>query len=650
MAAIPTYLYFGDEMICGGAQPPTNLPDLWGRYLNNWRFSRFVPCGPDGYSADPASGWPCYWDGSVGEFVRYQYIAGLGSAAKGDNWFLPAGGGITPCTMLMNALWARHLTSPGFRLLKYAKLGAGYGSWKPGGAAWNEARAQWDLAVADEATRGNTLDVKAVIVDCSAADIRAGSLTFSVDLQALITGIRANYSATCQIILVSHRSDFYTTGGSASQSARNLHSMARVANAGVHVFDMAFAEWGTDGIVGGTTPGPANITYETIDYVDAGVRLGRMVDALLTNQPIAEADGPLGVHVFLGDSNFITSFMKSDQVVAGKQRSLLGDVGGTQRSGQWIYDDPNGQVVPYDVMGVTNSTGATLEHFFGPEATFLARVAKKSKNPNAHQCLFKFAIGGSSLGFLETGWPAVVAAWRRFCAAVYRDTGRMVDTQDICINYGHNDGLEAGGASNFEAKATLLIDMARELFTTRSSGPELLVNWVQNAPHSGNGWPGGTNHGDPASNERVRQHIAKLPTLRPRVKVLLNGDYETKEFPYELNRDDDIHLGGEATKQVGYDLADLVLAYADDATDADQVGGEETTQLVEAAADTSPAGIVAILEAAIATGSDVASYTTATGQTVTLRSFTEILRALQYFEAKASRKAGLRRTRVVFTS
>ena len=93
-----------------------------------------------------------------------------------------------------------------------------------------------------------------------------------------------------------------------------------------------------------------------------------------------------------------------------------------------------------------------------------------------------------------------------------------------------------------------------------------------------------------------------------------------------------------------------MLAYADDATDADQVGGEEPTQLVEAAIDTSNAGIAKSLREQIAAGGDVASYTTATGQTVELRSFESILKTIRFFEAEAARERGIRRTRVVFTS
>ena len=576
--------------------------------------------------------------------MRYHHTANFYiPGANGDNWY-GAGGGVTPCSLLVATLWDRHPTAPGFRFLKYAQDNAGYSAWKPGGSAWVASRAEWDKMVAAAAVDGDTLDVQAVVVDCSTSDVVTGSLTFSTDLQALISGIRAQYSATAKIILVSHRSDFYLPGGTTAQAARILHNQARIANAGVHIFDMGWAEFGTDGPVGSVTVGPAQITYRTNDYVEAGVRLGRFIEALLTSGSIEDYDGPLAVDVMLGDSNFVVSGTSSSYVIGGKQRSLLGDVGGTVRQGQWIFDGPNTQVVPYDVAGVTNSVGNT-EATYGQESSMLARLKANQRRPAVHRCVWKFAIPGASLLFLETGWPEVQRVWREFLSVVYRDTGRVVDVTSINFNFGRNDGLGAEPAANFVAKAVLLLDMARQLFTTKSSGKPTLVNWVQPSPHASNGVEGGTIHGDPASLEEVRQFIATLPTLRENVNVLLDPDAKR----YELNREDLLHYSGRAVDNMGEDLADLILAGQEDAADADQVGGEDTTQLVESAVDTSPSSIVAILEQAIAEGSDVASYTTATGQTVTLRSFDSILRALQYFEAKASRKSGLRRTRVAFT-
>lgn len=63
--------------------------------------------------------------------------------------------------------------------------------------------------------------------------------------------------------------------------------------------------------------------------------------------------------------------------------------------------------------------------------------------------------------------------------------------------------------------------------------------------------------------------------------------------------------------------------------------------------DTSPAGIIATIDAAIAAGGDVASYTV-NGRTVVLRSLDHLLRVRDYYVAEQARRSGLRRTRAFF--
>ena len=60
-----------------------------------------------------------------------------------------------------------------------------------------------------------------------------------------------------------------------------------------------------------------------------------------------------------------------------------------------------------------------------------------------------------------------------------------------------------------------------------------------------------------------------------------------------------------------------------------------------------PEEIIAVIDAAIADGADVASYTI-NGRTVTMHSMSELLKVRRYFEAQAARRKGLRRTKVSF--
>lgn len=554
MTAIPTYLYFGDVMITGGAQPDTQLPTLWGQFLNNPRFSRVVPSGPDGYTGGT---FEPYWDGSVnggvGAFVRYHYVNGLVVAgARGDNWSTN-GGGITPCTMLMNALWARHPS--GFKLLKYAVSTAGWSQWKPGGAAWNAALAEWNKMVAAAAATGDTLDLRACIVDCSATDIVGGSTTYAADAQAFVSGFRATYGPTALLTIVSHRADFHLPTPGAAFTARALHQSLAIANPRVSVFDMNWAEFGSDGTTGGTTIGPNNDVYETIDYVDAGQRLGRHLELHLADAapPPKELPGAgIATHVLLGDSNMMTAFLDPRIVARSEQASLLGESGRTVRDGQYLWDAQNREVVPYDVLGTTNSLGST-EKVFGPECTYLKRMHEATPNGVV---VFKYAQGGAALtSALFAGvWGTIQKSWKEFTLAVARDLGRSVDCRGITIMLGRNDAYVDASANAFAARAATFVDQCREVFTTRTDGPPLAVVWVQPSPHA-DSVLGGSTPGAASALEHVRRSIADLPSRRARVSVLLDPDAK-----YELRRDDRLHYGAEAILQIGYDAAHAILA------------------------------------------------------------------------------------------
>ena len=554
MAAIPTYLYFGDVMITGGARPDTQLPTLWGQFLNNHRFSRAVPSGPDGHSGGT---FEPYWDGAfaggVGSFVRYHYVSGLVvPGARGDNWSTN-GGGISPCTLLMNALWQRH--PGGFKLLKYAQLVAGFGQWKPGGAAWNAARSEWLKMNAAAGSAGHTLELRACILDCSATDIIGESATYLADAQAFLDGFRAQYHPSALVTLVSHRADFHLPSGSAALAARILNQKLALENPAVSVFDMNWAEFGCDGVIGGTIVGPNQNVYETIDYVDAGARLGRHLELHLDGDPEAiKPTAGIATHVLIGDSNMMSAYADPRIVALGAERSLLGDNGRTLREGQFIWDAQNHEVVPYDVLGVTNSLGS-VEQVFGPECTYLKRAHERSPSGVV---VFKYAQGGAALtsDLFAPTWNVIRRSWSEFTSAVLRDLGRTVDCRGVTIMLGRNDGYVEETAAAFAARAASFVDDCRTLFTTRTDGPPLAVVWVQPSPHADH-VEGGSTPGSADALEIVRQAVAALPAQRPRVKVLLDPDAK-----YELRRDDRLHYGAEAVFAIGYAAADAIAELA----------------------------------------------------------------------------------------
>lgn len=578
MASIPTYLYFGDVAILGGAQPvTTGQPSLWAAYLNNYKFSRVVPSGQNGITGGT---FEPYWDGTTnggaGGFKPYE-LSGLPVGSNGDNWFLTPtnGGAVTPCTMLMNALWERH--PAGFKMLKFATPTSGWGTgsapWKAGGAGYLAAKTHWDNMVAAMATAGDTPDLRACIADASMMDILNANPTYGTDLQSFITAFRADYSSTALIVLVNHRQDFYLPGGSATRTARYLNQQVANTNANVAVFDMSWANWGRDGVVGGTELGPNQTIYETHDYLQAGVRLGRFIETYFTDPPVANAGSGIATYVLFGDSNMMSAYMDPAAVVLSKQGTLLGNVGGTERVGQYIWDAQNEQVVLYDVLGVTNSLGST-ENYYGPECTFLKDAHRRTPGGVV---VFKYAQAGAAL-WLDpegTAFQLIRDSWAAFCLAVQRDLGRTVDCRGVGIMMGRNDGLTADGAAAFATLAAPFVDTCREAFTTRADGPELAVTWIQPSPHADSGAVFGSIVGEAAALASVRATVASLPSIRPRLSVILDPG-----GTYELQRDDLLHYGSEAVFQLGYDLAEHLYGLNSDE------GGDDATATAESPSET----------------------------------------------------------------
>lgn len=585
MASIPTYLYFGDDQISGGASPPgftasptDSIPRPWAQWLNNPKFSRFVPSGPTGTTGGTFSP---YWDGransGAGGFVTYTYWGIPSSDLHGDNWYSVdhPSGGITPCTMLMNSLWEKH--PGGFKLLKYGVSGAGFGTgakqWKSGGTAYNEAKTHWTNMLAAMTTAGDTPDLRAVIIDATATDIVNENPTYSTDIQSFITAFRADYSSTALVMLVSHRYDFAPAQGTAALAARQLNQTIAAVNTNVAVFDMAWASFGTDGPDGGTAAGPLYTVYTTESYITAGLKMARQIDAFYTDAPAANAGSGIATYVLIGDSNMICANMDPLAVVASNQGSLLGNVGGTERTGQYIWDHLNEQVVLYDVVGVTNSFGS-IEQVYGPECTFLKDAYRRTPEGVV---VFKYAQGGASLSASldGTAMQNIRDSWAKFVSAVFRDLGRTVDCRGVFIMLGRNDGLGEPFATTFATLAPGFIDEVRESFTTRADGPDLAVVWMQPSPHADSGAVWGSTVGSASTLAAVRNSVASLPSVRDRVSVILDPG-----GTYELQRQDLLHYGSEAVFKIGYDAVASIYAL-----NADE-GGDSATATAEVPSET----------------------------------------------------------------
>lgn len=585
MALIPTFVVYGGVQITGAGSlaqlAQTGYPTLQGIALNYPRFARVVPSGADGVTGgtfDP------YWDGTLnagaGGFTKFAHAPGyLGILGNGDNWFLPPPApGISLMPLLMNTLWDRFPTAPGFKMLKvYVPGGWGTGdAMKPGGAGWTAFMAEWTAMVADMALSGHTPDVQGVILDGSFEDIKVGNLTYVADLQQTLTGIRDNLSATAPIWIINHHQQLYAGG------MPNFAGIARLLNQqvtglpGVKLFDMNWAQFGADTpFYGGIPEGPLRQSYRQLDYLETGARLGRAIQAYYTNAPNALATSRgIPTVVIVADSQGETFGTNPTALLLGGSGSFLGNgPGSTQREGQYIWNNVDRQTQLYDVLSNPSTLGEGFAApVFGPEMSMLARLAEHYPDGVV---VWKYARAGAALTYEATFFGATAAlepaanleflvmkaAFADFLQTIHRDLGRQADVRHILFSIGGNDTLHATTAAAYAARLPAFIDAYRDLFTTRSDGEPTDVVLLEVSPPALTN-VNGTNYGDPAAREVVRSAQRALPSLRPRVKVLLDDGRE-------LLKGEMIHYSTQEVIDIGYEIAEAFISFDEAVADAD---------------------------------------------------------------------------------
>lgn len=604
-----------------------------------------------------------------GEVVQFHYIpAGLIPGANGDNWFeFPA---ITPTGMLMQRLGQLYNNqTPGFRFLKLAQVN-GMPGWVAGGAAHTQLMAKYNDLKGIEEGKGNTLDVKAVVVDCATRDVFAANVNFASDLDGVITMIRTQISATALIVLVSPHPYIARTSlppmAPAVRAAIRDAVVAKKAAGDLNIalYDMAWGSF-TWNLGGSNTQIPADPRYYDLPTViQTGIGLYNVIAAHYAPPVTAPLGQALAGVAILSDSQFVGSGANPLMALYANQPSMVGSSTNptiTTKSNVWIWDDAMQQMVLFDVQSNTNTYGATGG--MGPEVTLPRKLLKRYPQGVV---IFKYGKNGLALtadaaaitgaGYIEEGGPIledIKAKFTKCRVSCLQTTNRSMDMVGMLVSLGENDAASGeAGTVAFENRADDFVDTIRDVFTTRVDG-ELGVVWMQGPPPAGE-VTGGSTLGLAIHRNRYRTKVASLATAKTNLKVIANSGPDD----WELNRDN-VHYGGETLWKIGDKAAELLIeiinagesAVGSGATDGgtDAPGATEEAASDSVATDAAPTTQQeANLTDAMFEAPDVAGYTTPTGLQVQRRSVNELIKLQEFAAAQAARKRGLRQTQVRF--
>lgn len=589
MAAVPFYIVIGDEQVTGasivGLTPQPGVDGTyWTTYANRPLLMQTVPTTGSAYAP--------FWDGSypaqtnVGGWVKYHHtsyahqLAPIVANANGDNWYWPSaglpitGGGFGPTTLLMQLLKQKHAASPYFKLFKYhARAGFGQADgFKATGTSFTAAMAELDKAVT--AMGSDTPDYRGIVLDASVSDIRDENLTYSTDVASCIAGIRAHIGDTASevpVYLVNHapemlqESKLITIGTltdvPAAQFVRGLNASLAATLTNVRLVDMNGAGFSANAAATYNVVDTDPEFYETNEYLELGQKIYNAIEAFEAATPTATPGSGIATYFLLGDSQAVGNLFPLHAILGG-QESILGASPGTVRSGQYVWNDVAEEVQLYDVTANANTWGTSTNSYYGPEATLLKRLA--DEHPDG-VLLIKLALSGCALtlegvaagapnSFEEsagTVYTALQTGWNKAKIDCITNLNRVPDVRGVAVMIGDNDTYDTASATAFGTKLGTWVDSLRASLTTRADGEELAFAFHLPPKHLDSG--GASVLGIATARETVRGVITALAAADDRITAVSDADLE-------LMRADSIHYGAEAQYEIGYRLADALIA------------------------------------------------------------------------------------------
>lgn len=515
-----------------------------------------------------------------GDFVVYHHTDGADPNtlvpvvpyARGDNWY-EIGGGITPATMLMAALYDNFgASAPYFKLFKNnpGLLTDGFAGATGLAAAskWADTLNEYNVIEDRVARDGDTLDVRCVILDAMYKDVVNGtaSAAFQTALETTIANVKAKWS-DAHIIVVNHSAAIRgTSNPGVAITLREVVADVCAATANCSAFDMSWAEMAS-GNPGATQSPLINWVqgenyYRTEDYVNAGTKLFQHYQAATAVAPTATPGSGIATYLLIGDSQaagtvpWLFSFYDSVESVLGASPTYV-------RSGQYIYNGQAKQVQLYDITANSQTLGTTGTTNMGPDVTVLKRAAQTHTDGVV---LFKYGLGGVALtsagktagavGALKKDaadqWNVLRQAWDEFMVACPRDINRTPDLRGVILLIGDNDTYDDASATEFAAEIGEFIDDIRADFKTRiDEDPAVAI--LEPPDHLTSG--GQSTLGQAGPRASVLTSIRALAVSKTRLTVL-----NKSATRYELKRAEDIHYGGEAIYNIGYDAVDALIA------------------------------------------------------------------------------------------
>lgn len=614
MAAVPFYIVLGDYQVAGtnpsGLVPQPGVDgSYWATYRNWPKLVRTVPASGTAFAP--------FWDGSItpsGAWTKYHLssaahqLTPIVVGANGDNWYFPSvgfppsGGGFGSTSLLMQLLADKHPTAPYFRLFKYA-IDAGFGGadgFKAGGTAFVTAMAELDDAIA--ALGSDTPDFRGIVLDASVSDIQDENLTYYADLVSAIGAVRSHIGDTTSavpVFVVNHApeilqvSKVVTVGAltdvPVAQFVRGLNASAAATLTNVYLVDMNGAKFSADSSATYAEDDPDPQWYSTEDVIQQGQKIYNALLAHETDTPSADPGSGIATYFLLGDSQCVGNMIPLHAILGG-QESILGASPGTVRTGQYIWNDVAKAIQLYDLTSNANTFGTSTNAYYGPEATFMRRLAEA--HPDG-VLVVKLGLSGCALtleavsagainAFEEsagTMWVALQTAWNQVKIDAITNLNRLPDARGVAVILGDNETLSTASATAFATKLPIWISRLRATLKTRSDSESLKFALLPPPKHVDSG--GTSVLGLAAARTSVRATIASAASTS--TVVVSDADLE-------LLRADSIHYAGEAQYEVGLRLADGLISLV--ASSSGATGGDSLTDSVtdEAAVGTDFAG------------------------------------------------------------